>query len=233
MRTTIKMYISGWVLIALSACSATPPPEPAALREMGNDAPGVVALFETRIIRLARRPQSSQARWYWRRIPGRIVIQSAEGTSAEIWKRGDSGEISYHHVFFRDKKVVDYTAGDLRALGRYPDWQALASLIKPALLSRLKNTGTVRALDRQAERYQGQLDGVDYEILWLRQAQLPALVRQIQGDTEISLHLLELNPLTEAAWLPFDIRSFERLDYADLGDKEADPFVKKLLRHGH
>lgn len=205
-------------------------------------APAVAAQYETRSIQLAHRPQARTQRWYLLRSERRIETWAEDAKDAgerQLWQRDTAGEIRHARLFPADRRVVDYQPGDLRALGRYPDWQRLGELIDAGLLDRLKDTGPVTVLNREARRYQGQIDGVDLEIWWLLRERLPALLRRGTGDREIALHLLALHPLADTPWPPADSDGFVHLDYTDLGDMEADPFVQRLhaneghAKHGH
>lgn len=196
--------------------------------EATDPAPAVAAQYETRSIQLAHRPQARTQRWYLLRSEQRIETWAEDASERQLWQRDADGEIRHARLFPADRRVVDYQAGDLRALGRYPDWRRLGELIDAGLLDRLKDTGPVSVLNREARRYQGQIDGVDLEIWWLPRERLPALLRRGFGDREIAVHLLALHPLARNPWPQADSRGYTHIDYTDLGDMEADPFVQKL-----
>lgn len=209
-----------WLLLAAWA-PGTSAAEPAPYRP-------IAAEYETRVIQLAHRPQAQNRRWHLLRADRHIETWDAEDAQRHVWQRSPAGEVSYAHVFPAQQRVVDYAAGDLRALGRYPDWAQLAEVLEPGLLGRLQKTGTVKVLGRTAQRYQGQLDGVDLEVHWLESERLPALVRRGYGDRQVSIHLLALHPQDRSPWPPAETAAYTRLDYSDLGDLEADPFVQSL-----
>ncbi|HHM05062.1 MAG TPA: hypothetical protein ENJ19_04885 [Gammaproteobacteria bacterium] len=190
--------------------------------------PVIAAQFETRSIQLARRPQASRHRWHLLRSVRQVEVWNEGEAQRQRWQRRANGVIDYSHLFLQPRKSVDYTAGDLRSLGRYPDWMQLRGVIDSAVLRQLTPSGNVEVLGRQAERYLGQVNGVDMEIWWLSDLELPALVRRVHGDREVSIHLLDLQTGGAASQSFVDTGSYDHLDYADLGDMEADPFVQKL-----
>ena len=114
-------------------------------------------------------------------------------------------------------------------------------MIDPALLrEKLQPLGTTEVLGRQALRYQGHVDGIELDVLWLEAEQLPALVRQKSPQREDVLRLRELYPLPHAPWPRPNIKQYQRIDYADLGDMHHDPWVRRIQqgeqhmpRHGH
>lgn len=188
----------------------------------------IAAQYETRSIQLARRPQSGTHRWNLLRSAAQVEVWNEGDNQHQRWWQDDDGSIGYSRLFTQQRKSVDYTAGDLRALGRYPARQQLHSVIDPALLGRLRQTGSVAVLGREAQRYQGQVDGVDMEVWWLADLALPALVRRVYGDREVSIHLLSLRVAGAGASVFADTANYDHLDYADLGDMESDPFVQQL-----
>ena len=199
-----------------------------ASNEVRNANPVIAAQYETRSIQLARRPQASRHRWHLLRSARQVEVWNSGGAQRQRWQRSTNGAIDYSRIFLQPRKSVDYTAGDLRSLGRYPDWGQLTGVIDPAVLRQLTPSGNVEVLGRQAERYLGQVNGVDMEIWWLSDLELPALVRRVHGDREVSIHLLDLQTGGAASQSFVDTGSYDHLDYADLGDMEADPFVQKL-----
>lgn len=219
----IKSYLYIWVCIALLLLSTVIHAAPKV--EVYKP---VAALYETRTIQLARRPQSNNQRWHIWRTARKIENQSTDGASGEVWLRDSKDNISMARLFHKEKRIIEYTSGDLRALGLYPEWNDRAELIDSSLLSRLKLTGTEMVLGYKAQRYQGQLNGVDMEILWLAEFRLPALVRRVLADRDISMHLLEIHPLASSPWKQKDISDYQAMDYADMGDNEADPFISSL-----
>jgi hypothetical protein len=175
--------------------------------------------------------------WYLWRQPEWIEVQDTTKDEGEIWERGANGQIAFQRVFHRDQRVINYTPGDLRALQSSPDWQRLSSILHPTFLKQtLQATGETTVLERQAQRYQGQVNGVTFEVLWFDTEQIPALIRQIYPDCEEIVHLTAIPPLPSASWPRRATSDYRHLDYADLGDMASDPFVRRLLRgmqHSH
>lgn len=125
--------------------------------------------------------------------------------------------------------MIEYTPGDLRALHRYPTWSHITSLIDPALLAtHLRPRDTVEVLGQQARRYEGEVNGITLEVWWLEALQLPAFLREGVPDQVVTIHLREIHALHASPWSRSSISAYQHLDYADLGDKESDPFVRSL-----
>lgn len=191
--------------------------------------PAIACHFETTMA-VSGSPDKKQVReWYMWRQPSQIETRELADDTGEIWRLGRGDQVSYQRVFHKDKRVVEYSTGDLRALNRYPNWRRLASVIDPSLLkNKLKLTGKSEALGQEALRYQGQLGGVEFEVWWLEREQIPALVRQVYPDREVVLRLKAVSPLSKSAWPREQVDGYASIDYSDLGDKQSDPFVRRI-----
>ena len=193
----------------------------------------ISAAYESRFIKLAIRPQASKHQWQFIRSDNRVEKRTNKQGQIEVWKR-DKGEISYSHIFIKQKRMVEYTSGDLRSLGQYPQWDLVKYIIDPEMLNKLQKIGDTKVKGYTASKYKGQLKGVDYEITWINDLKLPAVIRQVRNGSENSVHLKELYTQGEMPWKAIDTTNYLAMDYADLGDNEADPVWGNLaLEHGH
>ena len=177
--------------------------------------------------------QSQITPWYFWRSDHRIETRDAHGETGEIWEIDPNGQISYTKLFHSAGKAIAYTPGDLRALAMKTDWNQIRSIIDPGLLdTRLKRKGEQIINGQRVERYAGEVNGGNTTVMWLPEAKLPVRVEKIQGGVTVSLRMAECKPLASAPWtMTSDTRmqSYQHIDYADLGDKEGDPFVKNIL----
>ncbi len=177
--------------------------------------------------------------WYFWRSDNRVETRDAHGETGEIWESDPRGQISYIRLFHPGGsgvgKTIDYTPGDLRALAMKTDWNQIRSIIDPKLLgTQLKRTGEQTVDGQRTERYAGEVDGVSTEVLWLPETKLPTRIEKTQGGVTVRLRMADCKPLASAPWtMTSDTRmqSYQHLDYADLGDKENDPFVKNVVGH--
>lgn len=198
-----------------------------------NGQPNLACRFETRRLHRGEPERAeTQESYLWRQTDS-VATQEANGKSGHIWQRDKNHQISYQRIFPAAKRVIVYYPGDLRALQQYPDWKKLASVIDPALLgSALTATGEVTILSRQARRYTGQVDGQEFDVLWLEQEQIPARVQRKSTGFEEVIELKEMYPLDQSPWPHTKLVGYESIDFADLGDKELDPFVRAFLHGG-
>lgn len=185
--------------------------------------------------RLGGKRGPNKTDWYFLRQPNRIETIRPSGGIAEIWVRDERrGDLSLKRVFHSDRRVVEYAAGDLRAMGIATPWTTLGSIIDPRILAQqLKRTGTVRIPQGTATVYKGTLGGQNVEVWWLEQASLPARIIRESDDRLFTLTLKALHPSPPSSWPRIDdaaLASYLVIDAADLGDRHGDPFVQKVER---
>jgi hypothetical protein len=240
--------ITAWLLIVLSATL------PAVAREMeatgtgeghrhdpaatpARAFPPLAALYETQVLAEGHQTTAqghTPLRWYLWRDNQRVETRTLGGVFSEIWSRDSEGRISKEQVFPEDRAVVDYYPGDLAAIQKQLSWRHLQSLIDPQALG----TGLKEASSREAKTglvkvFRGTLDGVSTEVHWLASISLPLLIQRRDQSRRIVTRLVETWAV-DAAPVPRSktetLAGYRRIDFADFGDKEKDPLVRKATR---
>jgi hypothetical protein len=160
----------------------------------------------------------------------------------EVWQKDAGGEASWQRIFHDDRKRISYAPGDLRALGRALSWAAINSVLDfEQVLANLHPVGKMTFLDRPATRYVGKIGREEIDLIWLDGEKLPGRMLRRGIHLEDSLILQELRPEPAPDWPrsePARSSDYEEIDGADLGDREYDPFVRKVQamdghRHAH
>lgn len=158
---------------------------------------------------------------------------------SETWRRLDNGSFEFERAFDADRRLVDYAGGELHTLGIAVDWDLLRVALDREAVRGLRATGPAR---KGGVRYRSA-DGILLD--WSTQRQLPVrLVRSGNGQHSLlTLVRTEYTATQAAARLDARIAGYARIDAADFGDREADPFVQKASqldvlhgwrrRHGH
>lgn len=222
------MKLSKLIIITL-AFSAAGQVSSAPIDDAQVARPDLIATYKSEVVARGHKPQITV--WTLERRPERVEIRELKHDTGEIWRRDQHGNISFERVFHKQRRIVDYTASDLRSLESYPSWQRVSEIADAQLFgSTLKRAGSTRAFGKTAERYKGRSGELDVEIVWLTNERLPYKVKQQSRSQRTELTLTRLAPLN-------DLRkgdptsSYTRLDYADLGDGPSDPFFKQLSEH--
>lgn len=179
--------------------------------------------------------------WHFTRDGDRVEF--GRGSYVELWRRDERGEVSWQRIFHDERKLVDYTPGELRAQNRALPWATLNTIVDAErLLSGLRSVEKSRYLDRAATRYERVAADETVHVVWLDQERLPGRIERRQyGHVVYTLTLQELLPAPASHWPRADLaraQDYEFFDGSDLGDRESDPFVRKVLAmdghsHGH
>ncbi|MBQ1782376.1 MAG: hypothetical protein II007_01840 [Gammaproteobacteria bacterium] len=149
----------------------------------------------------------------------------------EWWVLADSKRPRFHRLFGEQQRRIDYTTGDLRALGVNVNIDSIESFAMAPLLSHLK-AGDAVADCPAARHYSGEINGSHYEVNWHSALKLPLLletrkagqVRRWQANALINEPTVNQR---FGQWL-----DFQPTDFADIGDMETDPFLAKLITQG-
>lgn len=183
------------------------------------------------------RNASHNHEWFIDRKINVISTFDGDNQRGEIWTRDHHGDIEYTRVFMEDKKLVEYTTGELKTQNKLPDWNQLASIFDPKTIESLKVSGEKMHFGEQVLVLEGKINNVQTTIWWIPKLQIPSYVLQKQGNVDSSMTLKEIYNQTPITWKWLDTAtydSFSRIDASDVGDMESDPFVKKLLEmDGH
>lgn len=196
---------SDWLRRAIAAlalaCGGVLAQTPVGVTEAAADAP-LAARY--RVVVLAGSDASAsvvrQQEWVFLRQADTVAIH--KGSTEEIWQRDARGQIALQRVLHAQRTVVDYSAGELAALGIEVDWSDLCRFGSAA--------GTA---------------GVE----WDDSLNLPTRFTQVINDrTLVRFDLLESRAGAPAGWDLPGHRSagYARIDAADFGDMAYDPAVR-------
>lgn len=175
--------------------------------------------------------------WYMDRKSDAISTFNEHTQHAELWMRDAIGNIAHSQVFANDKKIIEYSHGELKTLNKIPHWDQLASIFAPAQIAQLQLTGTETHFGQTAQVYEGVLNGIQTKICWIPALQIPAYIEQGEGKHLSAIVLKEVFQSTPAHWMwanNANLDDYLRIDASDLGDMESDPFVQRVQAlNGH
>lgn len=215
---------------------------PAETSAVTVQAPAAAIPVAARFVETRQEPHQRPARhdWFFYRDGGQR-IETAQLDYAEIWARDERQELTLQRVFHRDRKIIEYTAGELRTQRRTREWNELASILDPRALAGLRRAGRGKVLGEPAVRYTGRAGETRIEVMWLPRLALPGRIVRKTDEAAYTLELRELRPTAADSWprvAAAAFADFEVIDGSDLGDREYEPFVQKVLAadaggHGH
>jgi hypothetical protein len=101
---------------------------PIVVPAQAKDPEPLVARYRVSIVGLS--PNDSGAvreqEWIFIRQADRVAIN--KGETEEVWRRQPNGAVSLQRVLHAQQRVIDYSAGELAALGVQVEWSALEQL---------------------------------------------------------------------------------------------------------
>lgn len=161
-----------------------------------------------------------------------VEVRDLHAGATERWERAQDGRLYYVRLFAEERKLIEFQPADL-ATARVPDdWDAISTVTGHALLARLERVAGDEVDGRSVESYRGDVDGIRNQIDWLPEIQLPTrVVREAGGQrSELDLQALVTGPAAQALGTrPEVLRSCEAIDFADLGDRQGDPVIDRLV----
>jgi hypothetical protein len=175
--------------------------------------------------------------WRLWRAPDSVRREYPGNGTAELWQR--DGRTVFHTKYFHaERRGIEFQQEDLAMVHALPQWQQLALMVSPDLLKELPQTDAGERDGYSWRRYQGDHNGVTWDITMRLDLMLPTAVLRTAGNEREQLTLVQAWPLTAAPWQPVSTADYRVLDFADLGDNERDPFVMRVqsqlgLAHDH
>lgn len=177
--------------------------------------------------------------YHWSVIQAENFIQINKQTITEIWlQNSDNHKISLLTVLNGKNIAIEYNSGDFHALNRHPNWQTLQTFLPPSLYDSLikaeNKIATTDYLLHQASIYQRQQGNNVITLTWLDNEQLPAKItiknnNQLVTETTLT-DIKDTSILPVSQWIIDN--KIEVHDYADVGDKESDQTLQKLINLG-
>lgn len=236
MRVLFVFFITTW----LSACATEMSSNRYQIAQLLLDATPTTSIgcrFEKKV---NNDDHTQTGTWYFWRQKYRTETRDDFTRQGEIWTLNPKGQYFFTRLFFQQRLALDFSPGDLAATNRTPEWRQLSSLIDPqwlgkelTLIKQEHINGTL------TEYYRGNVTGVDIEVDWLPQLQLPSRLVKNLPEGPLTLTLLDC---AKAEKFPIEATSkpeldrLRHIDYTDLGDMEEDPAVQRiqqLMGHNH
>ncbi|NOU13633.1 MAG: hypothetical protein HOO92_06640 [Methylococcaceae bacterium] len=232
-------------LTALTACSTTPSQHASAANIIdlsSTSLPGVAAEFIT--TREETHPEhdeheheeiANNVTWRFWRNTNQLTIERPQLGLGELWQR-DGQSVIHRKLYHNDQRAIEFQPDDLRMLGTAPSWQKLSLLLDQNVLAQLQ-AGEIEWSDGYPVReYLGKVADSEWHIVMRMDLALPVLIERKHEHGSERTELVHAYALPEAPWQPTPANNYDVIDFADLGDKEYDPFVVKVqaqMGHSH
>lgn len=172
---------------------------------------------------------------YWRTI-GKSAYQYPNNGITELWQKEMKNQISLTRIFHRQKRSITYEPSDLTLLGKEVNsWQKKQNLLSPQLLEKgAKKTILKSENNCLLEKHKGTIHTDEIELIWNPQLKIviKASIQNKISHRKMQYDLTGLSTYQKQVNFFKKVLSYDQMDYADIGDNEADPFIKSMINLG-
>ena len=189
--------------------------------------PNASVEFETTITKADQSEKHYQ--WYFWRTDNRVETRNPQDNSSEEWTRLANGQVEYSMIFHDDKQTIDYNAVDLGMIGETPNWTKTTLLISPEMMATLVSDSDEILFNQKAIHYKTNLPNIVFEVTWLPQMQVPAMIKREENGQTITTKIVSLEPAEKSMLSNPAASAYDHTVFADIGDKESDPFIKSVM----
>lgn len=172
-------------------------------------------------------PAPGTVTWRFFREHDRIDIENLEARTGERWQR-DGNTQFFFKTFHADRRSVEYRMDDLKVINAALSWQQHAMLIDPSVLRALAEQDAGWRDGYPYRRYAGTVDGERLDVVWRVDLNLPVVLERERAEFRERTELKAAHALASAPWRRPDQTDYDVIDFADLGDRERDPFVLRV-----
>ena len=172
-------------------------------------------------------PPAGRVEWRFFREPDRIDIDNVHARTGERWQRDGKTQF-FFKLFHADRRAFEYRMDDLKVINATLSWQQHALLIDPQLLQQLTEQDAGWRDGYAYRRYGGTTGGEKLDVVWRVDLNLPVVLERERAGRRERTELQAAHPLASAPWTGPDPSSYEVIDFADIGDRERDPFVQRV-----
>ena len=176
---------------------------------------------------------SRNSTWWMLRTPTQVELKKTNSNNSELWT-WDNDQINYQFLMHDEKKIIEYSVVDLKMLNMMTDstkWQEVSNLVLQKNLTSMKKSSLKKQYKGLAlAQYNGKIEGIKTQIVWIDSLQIPLQITYIYPKHKTIVNLLDVNTSTITSLLSeHALNSYQRIDYADIGDMEHSAFAKKWL----
>lgn len=214
--------------LVIAGCATTQPVQPL---DFDRTLPHAAAEYRTEVAEEGAPATSS--RWRIWRDTDRIERENLDAQRGEVWQR-DGNVVFHSQIWHAYQRGIEFQSGDLGMVGGTPDWTQQAWIVSPQLLQSLPVVSEKSRDGVTYRRYRGRHADADWDITMRLDYLLPVSIKRSQPKHVERIELVEAHELSQAPWQPTPSREYEMIDFADLGDRERDPYIQQMLAEaGH
>jgi len=153
---------------------------------------------------------------------------SSEGVG-RYWHRLKNKRIATTHFFHEFKRSIEYEPSDL-INARSFSWSKQYYLLSEVTKSKIDAMADTKSCEKIYDNKKGD---TNLHVVWSDRHQLPKDIEYTSNGVVTHIRLLGISSNEqEITNLWSMLNGYQSTDYADVGDNEADPFLRKMIRLG-
>lgn len=160
-----------------------------------------------------------------------VAYQYKDKNITEVWNLVANGKIRPVRYFDDYKKGIEYQPGEV--FGGDKRWSSKYQIIPELLLKTMKKVDKTGRGCELVETYELKQGDTYYHLGWYPHYQLPKFysVKSKKNNMAYKLNRLVLDKQEIESFFTEKL-SYRTTDYADIGDNESDPFLRKMINLG-
>ncbi|WP_131668349.1 hypothetical protein [Psychrobacter pygoscelis] len=161
---------------------------------------------------------------FYRDATHALYVYPDEGL-ADLWTLTQNNQLELSRNFSTAKRAIEYTSADLRNVHNREHWDKLFGVID------LQGESPVSQQSADCKSIATYKDA-HKDIRYYNRLKLPASMTFTNGDKRQTYTLKAWAYSHELQQKLKIYRRYDAMDFADIGDNEADPFVSKMITMG-
>ena len=151
----------------------------------------------------------------------------------EIWERNHSNSIKLNRYFDAYQRGIEYSPSEVKDVNGNDDWSMKTQLVADSLLQKMSLSNREGSGCDREESYLLAEKNYTATLVWLPAYRLVKSYHMQSGSRE---QVWTLNKMTtdknSINHFFKQYSDYKTTDYADIGDSESDPFLRKMIRLG-
>jgi len=168
---------------------------------------------------------------FWRMSDKQVAYQYTQQQMTEEWTLASNGRIRPIRYFDKDERGIEYQPEDINGGKGDKNWQAKYQILGASAFNDMTLIENKGSACKHVNIYQS--DDKHKQITWLTSYDLPQSLVVDSKKQQITWTLQNLVFDKQTVQAVFQSRSnYYLTDYADIGDNESDPFLRKMINLG-
>jgi hypothetical protein len=148
---------------------------------------------------------------------------------SKSWFRTKNQRVNSVHYFDKFNRAIEYDNADLPK-GSNDNWDGMYPMISKTFLNTMDSKATTDDCEITFKHKKG---GQSWDIVWSESLNLPIEMTHISKHKKTILKLKYFKNDMQAVVARLEaLSAYQSTDYADIGDNESDPFLRKMIRLG-